>query len=328
MDKLFLFDSQSKKHKEPFGAVVCGENVTLSAYALCNEILSAEIILYSEYDHTEKAIPMEWYERIFDYDRFFCEFTLSETPGIFWYYFRLRTVDNDILYFGKNGIKKLPEEIMSYQLTVSAVDYITPTWFSEGVTYHIFVDRFHRSSKSQRLTEDSYFYVHKDINDTPYYKPNDSGVVENRDIYGGDIEGIIEKLPYLDSLGVKTIYLSPVFEAWSNHKYNTADYKKIDSHFGDEQILSDLCGAASKYGMRVILDGVFSHTGSDSLYFNREGRYGQNTGAWHNVDSPYRSWFDIDENGCYSSWWGIDTLPQVNELDDKYLDFIINDRPN
>jgi len=326
MDKLFLFDSQSKKHKEPFGAVVCGENVTLSAYALCNEILSAEIILYSEYDHTEKAIPMEWYERIFDYDRFFCEFTLSETPGIFWYYFRLRTVDNDILYFGKNGIKKLPEEIMSYQLTVSAVDYITPTWFSEGVTYHIFVDRFHRSSKSQRLTEDSYFYVHKDINDTPYYKPNDSGVVENRDIYGGDIEGIIEKLPYLDSLGVKTIYLSPVFEAWSNHKYNTADYKKIDSHFGDEQILSDLCGAASKYGMRVILDGVFSHTGSDSLYFNREGRYGQNTGAWHNVDSPYRSWFDIDENGCYSSWWGIDTLPQVNELDDKYLDFIINDK--
>lgn len=324
MEKLFIFDSQSEKYKNPFGAIKCGECVMLSASALCMEITSVKLVSFSEYDKKREEYEMPWQSREGIYDMYGIRLTGFEKAGIFWYWFVLNTVDGKSLYFGKNGIVDNENNILSFQLTVASREYTTPSWFSEGVTYHVFVDRFYRASTSPKLSDDEFFAVHKDKNEVPYFKPNSQGVVENRDIYGGNLEGVIEKLPYLDGLGVKTIYLSPVFEAWSNHKYNTADYKKVDSHFGDEKILSDLCREAKKYGMRVILDGVFSHTGSDSIYFNREGRYGENIGAWNDKNSPFRNWFDIDENGNYSSWWGIDTLPQVNELNRDYTDYIIN----
>ena len=324
MGKPFLFDSHLKEYKEPFGAVVCGEYVKLSAYALRTEISEVSLIVYSEYEGTQEVFPLVWQDRNCEYDIFRISYHTSCNPGIFWYCFKLKTVDGNSLYFGKNGLRDNIDDIMSFQLTVYSKSYKTPDWFSKGVTYHVFVDRFNRASTSDPIYDDDYFIVHKNHSDSPLFRPNENGVVENRDIYGGNLDGIIEKLPYLYKLGVKTIYLSPVFEAWSNHKYNTADYKKIDSHFGDEQILEKLCKNAAEFGMKVILDGVFSHTGSDSIYFNREGRYGDCTGAWRSENSPYRTWFDIDENGRYSSWWGIDTLPQVNELDKAYQDFIIN----
>lgn len=324
MEKLFIFDSQSEKYKVPFGAIKCGECVKLSASALCTEVASVKLITFSEYTGEKKENEMLWETRNGVYDTYSIEWTEFINPGIFWYWFAFRTVDGETLYFGKNGISDNENNVSSFQLTVASRDYTTPSWFSEGVTYHVFVDRFYRASASPDMPEDNYFAVHKDKAEMPYFKPNSKGVVENRDIYGGNLAGVIEKLPYLESLGVKTIYLSPIFEAWSNHKYNTADYKKVDSHFGDERVLSDLCREAKKYGMRVILDGVFSHTGADSIYFNREGRYGENTGAWNDKNSPFRNWFDIDENGKYSSWWGIDTLPQVNELNCDYTDYIIN----
>ena len=324
MEKLFIFDSQSKKCKKPFGAIKCGECVMLSASALCTEVVSVKLVVFSEYDKKRDEYEMPWQGREGIYDAYGISLDGFKESGILWYWFALNTVDGKTLWFGKNGIVDNENNISSFQITVASCEYTTPSWFSEGVTYHVFVDRFYRASTSPELTEDAFFAVHKDKAELPYFKPNSKGVVENRDIYGGNLEGVIEKLPYLDSLGVKTIYLSPIFEAWSNHKYNTADYKKVDSHFGDEKILSGLCRAAKKYGMRVILDGVFSHTGSDSIYFNKERRYGENTGAWNDKNSPFRSWFDIDENGNYPSWWGIDTLPQVDELNRDYTDYIIN----
>ncbi len=324
MEKLFIFDPQSEKDKKPFGAIKCGESVNLSASALCTEIASVKLITFSEYSRERKEKDMLWESRNGIYDTYSVDWAEFTSSGIFWYWFVFRTVDGTVLYFGKNGIVDNENNISSFQLTVASLDYTTPSWFSDGVTYHVFVDRFYRAATSPELSEDAFFAVHKDKAEMPYFKPNSKGVVENRDIYGGNLEGVIEKLPYLESLGVKTIYLSPVFEAWSNHKYNTADYKKIDSHFGNEKILSDLCREAKRYEMRIILDGVFSHTGSDSIYFNREGRYGENTGAWKDKSSPFRNWFDIDERGNYPSWWGIDTLPQVNELNRDYTDYIIN----
>ena len=324
MEKLFIFDPQSEKYKKPFGAIKCGECVMLSASALCTEIASVKVVAFSEYDRDREEYEMLWQNREGIYDTYSICLDAFKKAGIFWYWFVLRQVDGRTLYFGKNGIVDNENNVLSFQLTVASREYTTPSWFSEGVTYHVFVDRFYRASESPDISEDDFFAVHKDKDEMPHFKPNSKGVVENRDIYGGNLEGVIEKLPYLNSLGVKTIYLSPIFEAWSNHKYNTADYKKVDSHFGDEKILSTLCHTAREYGMRIILDGVFSHTGSDSVYFNKEGRYGENTGAWNDKNSPFRSWFDIDENGNYSSWWGIDTLPQVNELECDYTDYIIN----
>ena len=154
--------------------------------------------------------------------------------------------------------------------------------------------------------------------------PYEDGYAAN-DFYGGNLEGIIEKLPYLADLNINIIYLNPIFEAYSNHKYDTADYKNIDKGFGDNETFTRLCSEAEKLGIKIILDGVFSHTGADSIYFNKYGTYGENTGAYRDKNSPYRKWFDFDENNGYNSWWGCTTLPNVNELTPSYLDYILHD---
>lgn len=139
------------------------------------------------------------------------------------------------------------------------------------------------------------------------------------------LEPVIKKLPYLKELGITIIYLNPIFEASSNHKYDTGDYKKIDAMLGDEAIFKELCDKARAQGIRIILDGVFSHTGSDSRYFNREGKY-DSLGAYQSKDSDYFSWYKFEQHPDeYSSWWGVDTLPDVDELNEGYLDYIVYD---
>jgi len=145
------------------------------------------------------------------------------------------------------------------------------------------------------------------------------------DFYGGDLQGVIDKLPYLKSLNVSIIYFNPIFEAYSNHKYDTADYKNIDRGFGDNETFSRLCTEAEKLGIRIILDGVFSHVGADSVYFNKYGTYGENVGAYRDEKSPYREWFEFGEGNSYESWWGCTTLPNVLELTPSYLDYILRD---
>ena len=145
----------------------------------------------------------------------------------------------------------------------------------------------------------------------------------NEDYFGGDLKGIQLKLPYLREMGVDYLYLNPIFEAHSNHRYNTADYLNVDPLLGTNEDFETLCAEAKKYGIGIVLDGVFSHTGSDSRYFNREGRYGEG-GAYRDPHSPYRSWYDFDPKytGGYRSWWGFETLPEVNEETPSYVDFI------
>ena len=131
------------------------------------------------------------------------------------------------------------------------------------------------------------------------------------------------KLPYLREMGVDYLYLNPIFEAHSNHRYNTADYLNVDPLLGTNEEFEVLCREAAKYGIGIVLDGVFSHTGSDSRYFNREGRYGEG-GAYRDPNSPYRSWYDFDPKykGGYRSWWGFETLPEVNEETPSFVEFI------
>ncbi|MGN0983514.1 MAG: glycoside hydrolase family 13 protein, partial [Gemmiger sp.] len=158
----------------------------------------------------------------------------------------------------------------------------------------------------------------------PYFWPTESpeGYL-NMDYFGGDFEGIRQKLPYLQKLGVSCIYLNPIFEAHSNHRYNTANYLKADPLLGTNEEFAVLCAEAKQHGIRVILDGVFSHTGSDSIYFNKEGRYGPG-GAYRDRNSPYRSWYDFDSGySCgYRSWWGFETLPEVQEDSPSYVEFV------
>lgn len=125
----------------------------------------------------------------------------------------------------------------------------------------------------------------------PTYKPNADNIVENRDMFGGNFDGITEKLDYLASLGVTVIYLNPIFEAFSNHKYDTANYGLTDSDFGSLKDFSRLIAKAEEKGIKIILDGVFSHTGADSVYFNKNGRFFGAKGAYNSQQSPYYDWY-------------------------------------
>jgi len=199
--------------------------------------------------------------------------------------------------------------------------YKTPDWLAGGILYQIFPDRFASSGKAKENVPTDRT-LHENWLDQPDWKPNAQGIVTNSDFFGGDLKGIEEKLDYLASLGVTCIYLNPIFESHSNHRYDTANYEKIDPLLGDEEDFRSLCAAAKERNIHVLLDGVFSHTGSDSIYFNREGRYGDG-GAYRSQSSPYYPWYSFRSwPNDYECWWNFITLPNVREENPAYDNYI------
>ena len=214
----------------------------------------------------------------------------------------------------------------SFQITVHLPDAATPDWFKNAVVYQIFVDRFFNGHPGGSITNcKKGSLLHPYWDDAPVYvRERETGRILAYDFFGGNLAGVMAKLPYLKSLGISAIYFNPLFEASSNHKYDTADYKTIDPMFGSNELFRQLCEQARQMGIAIILDGVFSHTGSDSIYFNKEGNY-QETGAWQSPGSPYYLWYRFKQYpDDYESWWGVDALPNVNELEPSYRDFIIH----
>lgn len=211
-----------------------------------------------------------------------------------------------------------------FQLTVYSKEYTTPDFLKGGVMYQIFPDRFCKSGKEhQNVPNDR--VIRDDWGGTPYYKPDKNGHVWNNDYFGGDFDGITSKLPYLNDLGVTCIYLNPIFESHENHRYNTANYMNADPLLGTNEDFANLCSKAKKYGISVILDGVFSHTGADSIYFNKFGRY-ETVGAFNSKESQYYNWYTFfDYPNGYEAWWGIDTLPNVCENNEDYTEYICGD---
>lgn len=241
-------------------------------------------------------------------------------PGLVWYYFRLST-SSGTYYIGKNkdGIIETKEEPPSWQITIYDRHFTTPDWIKGGIFYHIFVDRF---ASAGHTTLKDHIVFRKDWGGVPYFKPNENGEVMNNDFFGGNLQGIISKLDYLQSLGVTCLYLSPIFDAFSNHKYDTGNYKEIDCMFGTKEDFQTLCLEGKKRGIQILLDGVFNHTGSDSIYFNRKGTY-DSVGAYQSQESDYYSWFNFFEYpNKYDCWWGIDTLPALREENPSYMEFI------
>ena len=249
------------------------------------------------------------------------DINISFETGLYFYHFTYETpFGRGNIFLHSAGCGQISPDGKEWQLTVYDKDYKTPDWIKGGVMYQIFPDRFNKGKGNiKNVPEDR--IIHENTTDTPVWKPNEQGKILNNDYYGGNLKGIEEKLPYIASLGVNVIYLNPIFEAHSNHRYNTADYSKIDSLLGDENDFKALCKKADEYGIKIILDGVFSHTGSDSIYFNRENRYNSN-GAFNSNESPYKDWFTFEENDKYKSWWGIDTLPETNEDNESFIEYI------
>ena len=324
-----VINYSSWKNKAPFGAIKINQGVRISVEANENyNLINIKWIILKDDNKVGEVDLVKESKKYYQ-----GEFNEFNETGLYFYYFEVdvdENGNNKKLFYGKNYdngnvCEYLYEELNKYQITVHE-DFEIPSWYKEGIMYNIFVDRFNngnRNKKPSNPKKNSFIYAN--WSDTPMYIKDTNGEIIRWDFHGGNLRGIIDKLPYLSKIGVSIIYLSPIFESSSNHKYTTGDYKTIDPMFGDEEILKELIEKAKKRGINIILDGVFSHTGADSKYFNKFGNYDE-LGAYQSKDSKYSSWYTFNEfPDDYKCWWGIKDLPNVNELDKNYMDYIIYD---
>ena len=320
MSEPFVFDPRCTLCKYPFGAVPLGAPVTLHVRPEGREgFVRCALLLRREFagEDWEWELQAEGWDG--ERQRFSLTFPAPETPELCWYAFRLTRADGSVRYLDASGWADQPQH--RWQMTVYDAASPTPGWFGEGLTYQIFPDRFRRSHLPDMAEMPWGRRLHENWDDIPDYLPDGDGEY-CRDFFGGDLAGIRGKLPYLRELGVETLYLCPIFEASSNHRYNTGDYRRIDPMLGTEEDFRALCAEAHDLGIRVILDGVFNHNGRDSRYFNADGRY-DTLGAAQSQDSPYYPWFHFHPWPTdYDAWWGIRDLPAVNEDAPSYRDFI------
>ena len=319
------FNSRDLFFKNKFGSVSVGEEIHLRLVLPRNFGCSGAAFMLRRDDGQYEERPMLWAGMCGEDAEIWDIHTTIQREGLYWYHFDYFSVygrssvleaDNGVGNFSYGyGVKN------DWQLTVAEKDFTTPDWLKGGIIYQIFPDRFYNSGKKkENVPKDR--VMRSDWGNEPEWRPTDEGKVLNNDFFGGDLKGIEEKLPYLADLGVTCIYLNPIFESHSNHRYDTADYSKIDSVLGTEKDFRDLCKSAKNLGIHIILDGVFSHTGDDSVYFNKKGRY-ESLGAYNSTESPYYNWYKFTNYpDKYQSWWGFVTLPEVMEESEDYRNFI------
>ncbi len=321
----YPFDSRNPLYRTPQGAIAEGESLRLRVLLRKDScVRSVFLIIKNDADNQPQEIAMSPAELLDNYRYYECEITLGE--GLYWYSFRYESDYGDFLIKkGEHSLGYICPEGENWQLTVYEKDFSTPDWLDGGIIYQIFPDRFYSSGKKKtRVPKDR--YIVKDWEKQPEFRQDDDFKRLCNDYYGGDLKGIEKKLPYLKSLGVSCIYLNPIFEAHSNHRYNTADYMKVDASLGTKADLESLIKSAKKQGIYIILDGVFSHTGDDSIYFNKYNRY-NSVGAYNSENSPYREWYKwTDSEIGYDAWWGVPTLPEVNETNPNFTDFITGEK--
>lgn len=322
--KLLYLEHDSSKliYRNPKGALKTNSKLCLHVLVASDAIPKlVECII------GENAVKMAYSYEVNSARMYECNIEMPESSGVLFYCFRVIAdgreifcANNDLRLGGQGKMyDAFPDSL--FQITVYDESYKTPDWMKNAVVYQIFPDRFFRSGNTP------FHGTPRNWNDEPFYR-NDQfgGTYLSNDFFGGTLKGIEEKLPYLKDLGVTAIYLNPIFKAFSNHRYDTSDYENVDETLGTNEDFSRLCKKAHSLGMHIILDGVFSHTGADSKYFNKYGNF-DSVGAYQSQESPYYSWYNFTSfPESYESWWGFDTLPNVNELDEKYVDYIIENK--
>lgn len=323
------YNSFQTKHKQPFGAVLKEQEIQF-ALDVYNAVNPEVTFAVSKEGHVEQYLKMSPVENGI--------FTTSFFPnelGLYFYFFIVSYEDHGIrrtVYVGSSGhgiggesvVCENKWELIPYQITVHNYQKKAPSWYKNSIFYQIFVDRFFNGEENGNvLSPKKNSFLYATWEDSPMYIKDHQGNILRWDFFGGNLKGVIKKLDYLVSLGIGGIYLNPIFKARSNHKYDTGDYMTIDEMFGDEETFGILIQEAKKRGIRIILDGVFNHVGADSKYFNAFGTY-SSIGAAQSMDSPYYSWFNFFQYPHdYECWWGVKDLPNVNESNKSYRDFIV-----
>lgn len=306
MTKEVLFDAWNKEYKKPFGAVYAGRRIELKFPVLKTLKADKVVLVLRRHDVSVQKV-LKKTEREGDYDVFRGSFTVK-TAGIT--YYRFEIYSGETVYFcGRNadGGAIIGDWLPEWQLTVYEKGFHTPDWLKGGLIYHVFVDRFCHAGEWK---QPEVGVLKRWDEDVTVVDPD--GVYRANDFFGGNLKGITAMLPYLSEMFVTALYLSPVFASMSNHRYDTADYMKIDDLLGTEEDFEELIAKASEYGIGIILDGVFNHTGADSVYFNKFHRF-PSLGAYESKQSPYYPWYTFtkfpDEYAC---WWGVTVVPTVN----------------
>ena len=319
-----LYNSKQTKHKTPFGTLSTGEKCTMTIYvpSSVQATMISCIINRADGSHAMNA-DLPFKEKDGLYDIFQGTFSMYDT-GLYFYYFYISHPFGGFRLF-KQGDDTNMEAGDMWQLSCVPASYSTPDWAKGAIIYQVFPDRFHKSGKVDLTGKLGPYTVHKHWYEDVHWQPTEEGIVLNNDFYGGNFKGITEKMDYIADLGTTILYLNPISKSFSSHRYDTGDYKTPDPMLGTVADFQALCDAAHKRGIRVILDGVYSHTGSNSLYFNKDGAF-PGKGAYGDAESPYRSWYTFHNwPDSYNSWWGFDTLPTVNKMDPEFIKYIITD---
>lgn len=307
------FNSRKIECKSPYGAVKCGEKLSLH-FPIASWVSVDKMFVFIRLGDVSTPVEMRFEKSENGFSVYTADYVF-DAAGIYYYRFEMRNRDG-VWYYGRgeNGESVCGENLPEWQLTVYKSSYKTPDFAKGNIIYHIFVDRFNRADgvKTKRK-----YRLHESFSESPEVVSAD-GKYYADDFFGGNFNGIREKLDYLEELGVGIIYLSPIFKAFSNHRYDTGDYLKVDELLGTEDDFKKLLDAAHEKGMKIILDGVFNHSGADSLYFNKFGTY-DSLGAYQSKSSPYYDWYYFkkfpDEYAC---WWGCDNVPDLNKSNKDY----------
>ena len=349
-------NSRDTLYRTPGGPVTTGTAVTLRLRAASGDLTAAKVRLYNDRTNVETLLPMSIAYDDGTYEWWQVTLPASADPTVYWYRF-LAIDGTDTDYYedddARTGGWGQPFEDTndySYQLTVYDPSFQTPDWIKNAVVYQVFPDRFRDGDTDNNKPAGTFFYgeeggtiyrsLQEDWNE-PICDPRAEGPCAgtySKNFYGGDLAGLIEKLDYLQALGVTTIYLNPIFESPSNHGYDTTDYLTINAMFGTPEEFQQLVTELNNRSMHLILDGVFNHTSSDSIYFDRYSRYDDSLGACESPDSPYRDWYFFTDvltgsgpcvgsdgtpnSATYQSWWGYDTLPVLNSANPDVRAFI------
>ncbi len=321
---MIKFDSYLTEYKNPFGAVKCGKPITFTVKV--NNSLKTDHVNIVLRQQKPIQFCLDKAESDGEYTAF-SGVVMLDTAGLYKYRFELVDKDGIMVFAGTTDghTAKTDDWLPEWQLFVYDKDFYTSDIKDGAIMYQIFPDRFYRAENVDTSGAKNERIIHKNWDERPYchydykdYKCND--------YFMGNLRGIEQKIPYLKELGVTHIYLNPIFESAENHRYCTSDYMRTDPYLGTVDDFKSLCKALHENDIKILIDGVFSHTGDDSIYFNKYGHYGKG-GAYNDESSPYYDWYTFKGNrDKYECWWGFKTLPNVNETNEKYLEFITGEK--
>ena len=317
-----LFDSQKEEYKTPFGCVTQAQPMTLCIHVPVS-VGAKQVQVQLETENGGNYVNHNFSKTatLGLYEKWECSFPISD-PGLYFYYFRITGKTGAFrLFKQENGTNM--EAGQKWQLSCIPESVCVPQWAKGAVIYQIFPDRFRKAGQCDLTGKLPPYTVHECWDEEVEWKPDENGQVLNNDFFGGNFRGIAEKMDHIASLGVTILYLNPISKAFSNHRYDTGDYKTPDPMLGTEEDFQKLCDVAHKKGIRVVLDGVYNHTGADSLYFDKYGHFGGN-GAYNSKNSPYYPWYSFKNHpDKYECWWDFDTLPNLQKLHPQVVDYII-----